>query len=70
MQEILSSSESEKDPVLDSGSSSEGEDEGTRVVNVSVRLSHVSVCPSHVSVCPCQLDRPLVRPTSIRVIRR
>ena len=34
-----------------------------RVVNASVR-------PSHVSVRPCQLDMPLVRPTSIRVTTR
>ena len=31
---------------------------------------HVSVRPSLVSVRPCQLDRPLVRPTSIRVTTR
>ena len=37
--------------------------ERTRVVNVFVH-------PSHVSVPPCQLDRPLVRPISIRVTRR
>ena len=30
----------------------------------------VSVRPSHVFVRPCQLDRPLVRPTSIRVTTR
>ena len=35
----------------------------TRVVNVSVR-------PGLVSIHPCQLDRPLVRPTSIRVTTR
>ena len=34
-----------------------------RVVNVSVR-------PGLVFVRPCQLDRPLVRPTSIRVTTR
>ena len=34
-----------------------------RVVNVSVR-------PSHASVRLCQLDKPLVRPTSIRVTTR
>ena len=31
------------------------------------RVVNVFVCPSHVSVRPCQLDRPLVRPTSIRL---
>ena len=34
------------------------------------RVVIVSVRPSHVFVCPYQLDRPLIRPTSIRVTRR
>ena len=36
----------------------------------TVRVVNVSVCPSLVSVRPCQLDRPLIRPTSIRVTTR
>ena len=36
----------------------------------SLKVVNMSVRPSYMSVRPCQLDRPLIHLTSIRVTRR
>ena len=46
------------------------EKEAHRKALDKLRVVNVSVHPSHMSVRPCQLDRPLVRPTNIRVTTR